>query len=72
MINFLRIIAGLLLELLVGFIAAIIVGVIVMLLWNWLMTDLFNLPNINYWQGIGISLLCGLLFRNRTEFKLKD
>jgi hypothetical protein len=35
----------------------------VMLLWNWLMPDLFGLASINFWQALGVSALCGLLFK---------
>ena len=41
-------------------------GWIVLLLWNWLMPYLFQLPIITYWQALGISFLCGLLFWRRT------
>ena len=35
----------------------------VMLLWNWLMPDLFGLASINFWQALGVSALCSLLFK---------
>ncbi len=41
---------------------AILVGFIIMWLWNGLMPKLFNLPEIAYWQGIGLALLGRLLF----------
>lgn len=34
-----------------------------MLLWNWLMTDLFLLPEITLIQSLGMTVLCQLLFR---------
>ena len=34
-----------------------------MLLWNWLMPDLFGLKEITYWQGWGLVLLSHLLFK---------
>ena len=42
---------------------ALLFGVIVMFLWNWLMTDLFRLPAITYLQGAGLVLLSHLLFK---------
>ena len=33
-----------------------------MLLWNWLMPDLFHLPAISFWQAAGLLLLCKILF----------
>jgi hypothetical protein len=36
----------------------------VQLLWNWLMPVIFKLPEISFWQAMGIDLLCFLLFGN--------
>ena len=50
----------------VGF--ALLVGYIIMLLWNWLMPDIFGLVTINYWQAVGVIILAKFLFggfRNR-------
>lgn len=33
----------------------------VMMLWNWLIPELFNGPIINYWQAFGLLLLSKLL-----------
>jgi hypothetical protein len=50
-----------------GFICLAIVGVlvfgsIVMLLWNALMPELFHLPQVNFWQALGLLLLTKILF----------
>ena len=49
-----------------GLAGAVLMGVVfgfgLMLLWNWLMPDLFNLKEISYWQAIGIFVLARLLF----------
>jgi len=37
-------------------------GAAVMLLWNWLMPSLFNLTMIDFWQALGIVILCRILF----------
>ena len=37
-------------------------GAAVMLLWNVLLPQLFNLPPINYWQAAGLLILARLLF----------
>ena len=37
-------------------------GGIVMLLWNWLLPPLFNLPEITLLQGFGLLALCRILF----------
>jgi hypothetical protein len=46
------------------FIAAFIVigGEVVMHLWNWLLPSLFGWRQINFWQGLGLLLLCRILF----------
>ena len=35
---------------------------VVMLLWNWLVPELFSGPAITYWQTLGILLLSKILF----------
>jgi hypothetical protein len=41
---------------------ALLVSLPVMLLWNWLMPELFNLKEITWMQALGLTLLCGFLF----------
>ena len=41
---------------------ALVFGLFIMLLWNWLMPFLFNLPVINYWQAVGVIVLARLIF----------
>ncbi len=33
-----------------------------MLLWNWLMPDVFGLPILTYWKAVGILVMAKLLF----------
>jgi hypothetical protein len=40
-------------------------GLIVMLLWNALMPDIFHLGEITYWQALGLLLLSKLLFMGK-------
>ena len=40
---------------------ALISALICMLLWNWLLPDLFNFPTITYWQMLGIMTLVRLI-----------
>ena len=51
-----------------GIIAAaalgLVLGLVVMWLWNWLMPGIFNLPEITYWQAVGVFILCHLLFKS--------
>lgn len=37
-------------------------GYCIMLLWNWLMPDIFGLSTITFWQAIGIDALISILF----------
>lgn len=62
---------GVLVVLVATLVAAFIEGLFVMWLWNWLMPAIFGLGGITYWQGWGISFLCGMLF-TRTVNKEKD
>ncbi len=38
-------------------------GLVVMLLWNWLMPDIFGLKHLTYWQAWGLMILCHILFK---------
>lgn len=42
----------------------------VMLLWNWLVPVLFGLPDVTFFQALGLNFLFGLLFR--TTVRTKD
>ena len=59
---------------LLGLIAIIIVllGYPVMLLWNWLMPEIFGLSEITFWQAIGLNILCTILFRPSISIKKQD
>jgi hypothetical protein len=37
-------------------------GYVVMLLWNWLMPEIFGLKRLNYWQAWGLLALSCILF----------
>jgi hypothetical protein len=37
-------------------------GEVVMLLWNWLVPTLFGLPQVTFWQALGLLALCRILF----------
>lgn len=49
-----------------GFIAiiafAFLIGYGVMLLWNWLIPDIFGVKTITYWQAVGMLVLAKVLF----------
>lgn len=50
-------------------IIAVILSFPVMWLWNWLMPVIFGLIKITVWQALGLSLLCGLLFKSSVNSK---
>ena len=41
---------------------AFIFGYFVMILWNWIMPQLFGFPEIDYWLAFGIIILSRLIF----------
>jgi hypothetical protein len=41
---------------------AFLFGEVVMHLWNWLMPALFGWRIITFWQGLGLLVLCRILF----------
>jgi len=43
---------------------AFIFGWVVMLLWNWLMPDIFGLKRLTYWQAWGLLILSHILFKS--------
>jgi len=48
-------------------VVACIIAFPVMLLWNWLMPFLFGLVQINFWEALGLSMLCSLLFKSASS-----
>jgi hypothetical protein len=46
----------------IGLLAAF--GWVVMLLWNWLMPEIFGLTRLSYWQAWGLLILCFILFKD--------
>jgi|GEM_PF-873162 len=49
----------------IGFIGLIFLfGWVVMLLWNWLMPEIFGLQQVTYWQAWGLLVLSSILFKS--------
>ncbi len=48
----------------VGIVLILIFTLPVMLLWNWLMPDIFGLQTITFFQAMGLVALSSLLFRS--------
>jgi hypothetical protein len=53
-------------------IACFLVAFPVMLLWNWLMPEIFGLPVINFWQALGLCVLSSLLLKSGGSNEKKD
>jgi hypothetical protein len=49
--------------------AIVLFGYPTMVLWNWLMPYLFNLPYITFWQACGVNLLASILFKPTINIK---
>lgn len=58
------VIGGILLAVLLAF----LFGLAVKSLWNWLMPDIFGLPQLGYWQSVGLVLLGHMLFGGGFRF----
>lgn len=67
-----EIVSGILVFIGIVGIVCILLGLPLMLLWNWLMPELFNLPQIGFWQAVGLQLLATLLFKNTNTSSKKD
>lgn len=59
-----------------GFVAFVLVLVSItaypmMLLWNWLMPEIFGLPEINFLQALGLQILASLLIKSTPNSSSK-
>ena len=64
-----NVLGGLAIVLGVLVVIALILGLPVMLLWNWLMPQIFGLPFIGFWQAVGLNILSSILFSKPTYKK---
>lgn len=46
---------------------AVILALPTMLLWNWLMPEIFGLPTIGFFQALGLLLLSGFLLKSSSS-----
>ena len=60
------VVVGVLLAIALIFILSLLFGFPFMWLWNWLMPVLFKLPEIDFWQAVGLMILSGMLFRSSS------
>lgn len=45
---------------------------LVMLLWNWVVVDLFGAPVLSFWVAFGLRWLCSLLFKSKVTVNKKS
>lgn len=50
----------------------LLLGAPLMILWNWIMPDIFGLPYIGFWQACGLQLIAALLFKPTSLKTNKD
>jgi hypothetical protein len=51
---------------------AALAGIPVYFLWNWLCPQLFKLPQITFLEAVGLSALCGCLFKSSSTSSSKS
>lgn len=51
---------------------AIIIGFPIKWLWNWIMPNVFGLPEISFWMALGIALLISILFGGVIKINKKQ
>jgi hypothetical protein len=49
--------------------SALLMAIPTMLLWNWLLPNLFNIPAITLYEAVGINILSGILFKSNVNIK---
>lgn len=47
-------------------VVAVLAALPTMLLWNWLMPDMFGLAEVGFWEALGLNILGGILFRGAS------
>lgn len=46
----------------IAIVCVVLVGAVIMLLWNWLIPQILNGPEITFWQALGLFILAKILF----------
>lgn len=58
--------------LLMNLVMIVLYGTVTMLLWNWLMPEIFGLIKLTWIQAFGLTLLIKCLFGNIVNFNNKN
>ena len=48
---------------------ALLLGAPLMILWNWLMPTIFDLPVITFWQAVGLNCISYIFFNKQAHKK---
>ncbi len=64
-----KIVGWVFLGLCIAAVLALVLGLGLQWLWNQLIPDIFGLPEISYWQAVGLFILCHLLFKGHYGHK---
>lgn len=48
-------------------VTAVLSALPAMLLWNWLMPRIFELPAITFWEAFGLVLLASIFFKSSSS-----
>lgn len=64
--NFLKVIGGIVLIVIVIVFFGLLFAFPTMWLWNWLVPPIFKLTTITVWQAWGLNILTGLFFRTTS------
>ena len=67
--NIIETIGSILTAILIIVLVAAILGFPLMWLWNWLMPGIFNLPEITFWQALGLNALSAILIKPTINTK---
>jgi positive regulator of sigma E activity len=51
----------------IALVVMLFLGLPTMLLWNWLMPEIFGLKEISFFQAIGIQILAYLVFPSKSN-----
>jgi len=68
----LTIVSGCSVTFLLGLLFSLLFAWPVQLLWNWLLPQLINFPEITFLQAWGLEILCGILLGGRITFSHKQ
>jgi hypothetical protein len=64
-----KVVGGVLSILLILIVVCVFLALPTMLLWNWLMPEIFGVKEVGFFQALGLNLLSGILFKSTMSTK---